>query len=563
LDFEIDSWKRMATANETRCETLVGFLAQVAGEHVGQAGQHRGGVILPQTAEQQEFRWQEVAALAGRAADSLARRGIGPGDRVALAAANSLDWIVADFAIQMLGAVVVPLHVSLSGQQLAWQIAHSGSRLLILQGQMLGDKLAGTLSAEMPLISFEPAVDPRTKTPVPLWPDVVAAGSEDAGRDRWRATLAAIDRHTLASIVYTSGTSGEPRGVMQTQGNLAANALATCASFNGRSDDCRLNLLPFSHAFGRMSDLYVSLAGNTRLALARSRETMFADAQQVRPTLLVVVPLVLARLRQAAVAQFGASDPVAVQKLLGGQLRGFICGGAPLAAELHEYYAAQGTPVWEGYGLTEAGPVVSASNEMVNRPHSVGRPIEHTAVQIAADGEILINGPQVMAGYWQDEVATRETLHTGWLHTGDLGSIDSDGFLFLHGRKKEFIALASGKKIWPAAIEERFAGDPLIEQIMLVGEGEPALGALIVPRQRDETESNTAELNSAQNQQRFLHHLALQQSGSAAHEQIRHVWLLAEPWTAEREELTPKLTLRRQTILRRYADCVRHLFAAH
>jgi long-chain acyl-CoA synthetase len=548
----------MATAKETGCETLVGLLAQVAGEHVGQAGQHWGGVILPQAAEQKELRWQEVAALVCRAADSLARRGVVLGDRVALAAANSLEWIVADFAIQMLGAVVVPLHVSLTGQQLAWQLAHSGSRLLILQGQMLIDKLAATtLSAELPLISFEPAVDPRTNTPVPLWPDVVAAGNEAAGRDLWRATLAAIDRHTLASIVYTSGTSGEPRGVMLTQGNLAANALATCASFNGRSDDCRLNLLPFSHAFGRMSDLYVSLAGNTRLALARSRETMFADAQQVRPTLLVVVPLILSRLRQAAVAQFGVSDPSAVQKLLGSQLRGFICGGAPLAAELHEYYAAQGTPVWEGYGLTEAGPVVSASNEMVSRPHSVGRPIEHTAVQIAADGEILINGPQVMAGYWQDEVATREMLRAGWLHTGDLGSVDSDGFLFLHGRKKEFIALASGKKIWPAAIEERFAGDPLIEQIMLVGEGEPALGALIVPRQRDQT-----ELNSTENRQRFLHHLAMQQSGSAAHEQVRHVWLLAEPWTAEREELTPKLTLRRQTILRRYADCVRRLFAA-
>lgn len=546
----------MATANETGCETLVGLLAQVAGEHVGRAGQQRGGVILPQAAEQKKLCWPEVAALACRAAHSLARRGIGLGDRVALAATNSLDWIIADFAIQMLGAVVVPLHLSLSGQQLAWQLAHSGSRLLILQGQTLADKLAATtLSAELPFISFEPTVDPRTKAPLPLWTEVVTAGNEDAGRDRWRATLAAIDRHTLASIAYTSGTSGEPRGVMLTQGNLAANAQATSASFNGRSDDCRLNLLPFSHAFGRMSDLYVSLAGETRLALARSRETLFSDAQQVRPTLLVVVPLILARLRQAARTQFGASDPRAIQKLLGGQVRGFICGGAPLAAELHEYFAAQGTPVWEGYGLTEAGPVVSASNEMASRPHSVGRPIEHTKVQIAVDGEILINGPQMMAGYWQDEVATQATLRNGWLHTGDLGTVDAEGYLFLQGRKKEFIALASGKKIWPAAIEEGFTGDPLIEQIMLVGEGEPALGALIVPRQRDETELNTAD-----NRQRFLNHLALQQSASPAHEQIRRVWLLSEPWTAEREELTPKLTLRRQTILRRYADCVQRMF---
>lgn len=552
----------MATANDTGYGTLVGLLAQVAGKFVAgrlvdQAEQQRGGVILPRLEGAIELSWQDVAAIACRAADGLARCGIGPGDRVALAAANSLEWIVADFAIQMLGAVVVPLHVALSGQQLAWQLAHSGSRLLILQGQPLCDKLAAAnLAAELSLISLEPAVDPRTAAAVPLWSELVAAGSEDAGRQLWRTTLAAVDRHALASIVYTSGTSGEPRGVMLTQGNLAANAQATRASFNGHGDDCRLNVLPFSHAFGRLSDLYVSLAGNTRLALVRARETMLADAQQVRPTLLVVVPLILARLRQAAVAQWGTSDTLAVQKLLGGRLRGFICGGAPLAAELHKYFAAQGTPVWEGYGLTEAAPVVSASSANASRPRSVGRAIDHTGVQIAADGEVLLSGPQVMAGYWQDEAATREVLRDGWLHTGDLGTVDQDGFLFLQGRKKEFIALASGKKIWPAAIEERFAGDPLIEQIMLVGEGESALGALIVPRQRGETDLNTNE-----NRQRFLDHLAKQQATAAPHEQIRRVWLLAEPWTAEREELTPKLTLRRAEILRRYADCVRRMFA--
>jgi long-chain acyl-CoA synthetase len=548
----------MATADDSDYGTLVGLLAQVSRKHVAEARQNRGGVVLPRAAGAVEMPWQDVAALACRAADGLACRGVEAGERVALAAANSLEWIVADFALQMLGAVVVPLHVTLSGQQIAWQLSHSGSRLLILQGQSLVDKLAAAiLPGALPLIALEPAVDPRTATPVPLWSEHVATGNEDAGRERWRATLAAVDGNTLASIVYTSGTSGEPRGVMLTQGNLAANAQATCASFEGRDDDCRLNLLPFSHAFGRMSDLYVSLAGNTRLALARARDTMIADAQQVRPTLLVVVPLILSRLRQAAVAQFGAHDTLAIQKLLGGRVRGFICGGAPLAAELHEYFSAQGTPVWEGYGLTEASPVVSASSETANRPHSVGRPILHTNMQIAADGELLLSGPQVMAGYWQDEVATRAAVQNGWLHTGDLGSIDHDGFLILHGRKKEFIALASGKKIWPAAIEERFAGDPLIEQIMLVGEGEAALGALIVPRQRGET-----ELNTAASRQRFLDHLALQQSATPAHEQIRRVWLLAEPWTAEREELTPKLTLRRAVILRRYADCVQRMFAS-
>ena len=495
--------------------------------------QGMGGVSVPGS---RDVSWCAVASQACRAAGVLARRGIQPGDRVALGAGNSLEWIVADLAIQMLGGVVVPLHISLSGQQLAWQLQHSGSKLLIGDTTILGKV------TELPahLITI----------PLPLWTELVSAGDETAGRERWQVARKAITPESLATIVYTSGTSGEPRGVMLTHGNLAANAMATLSAFGRRADDLRLNSLPFSHAFGRMSDLYVSLAADTRLALTRSRETLIADAQLVQPTLMVVVPLLLARLRQAAVAQFGEGDAAAVQKLLGGRLRGFICGGAALADEVRDYFAAQGTPIHEGYGLTEAGPVVSASSESaVSPPGSVGRLLPGTTARTADDGELLIYGPQVMAGYWRDEEATKQALQAGWLHTGDLGSVDDDGFLTLHGRKKEFIALASGKKVWPAAIEELFAGDSLIDQLLIVGEGETSLGALVVVREK------------LTDQARVLSHLAERLKGHAAHEQIRRVWLLTEPWTAEREELTPKMTLRRSVILRRYADCIKQLFA--
>ncbi|WP_254512666.1 AMP-dependent synthetase/ligase [Anatilimnocola floriformis] len=513
-------------------ETIVEWLQRslLAGE---------GGVMLPGEGKPREIGWKEVAARACRAADALARLGVGAGDRVAIAAGNSLEWIEADFAIQMLGGVVVPLHISLAASQLAWQLQHSGSRLLVAEAGLV-NKLP-ELPADLNIVSF----------------DTLAGGNEAAGRERWAVTRRNVSPQTLASIVYTSGTSGEPRGVMLTQGNLAANAAATLDAFGRQDDDLRLNMLPFSHAFGRMSDLYVSLVANTRLALARSRESLIADARQVQPTLLVVVPLLLARLKQAAIAQFGADDSSAIQKLLGGRLRGFICGGAALADEVHEYFAGQGTPVYEGYGLTEAAPVVSASSAQASSPRgAAGRLLPGTEGKTAADGELLIRGPQVMAGYWQDEPATSAAIQHGWLHTGDLGTVDAEGFLTLHGRKKEFIALASGKKIWPAAIEAFFAGDPLIEQIMLVGEGEAALGAFVVLKDRA-----AAELNSADNRQRVLKCLAERLSERAAHEQVRRVWLLPEPWTTEREELTPKLTLRRAVILGRYADCVRQMFA--
>ena len=485
--------------------TIVELLARVARWEHG-----RGGLlVIRESGQLEQVHWPEVIARACRAADGLARRGIRHGDCVALAAGNSLEWIVADFATHIVGGVLVPLHVGLNAEQLAWQVEHSGCRLVLNEESLRDLKLHG---------------------------------SEDSGRAIWEETQRNVTPQTLASIVYTSGTSGEPKGVMLTQGNLAANASATVAAFQGRADDCRLNILPFSHAYGHMSDLYVSLCGDTQLVLGRGRDHLIADAQLAQPTLLVVVPLLLLRLKQAAISQFGEADKTAIHKLLGGRIRGFICGGARLADELFDWYAEQGTPVWEGYGLTETSPIVSLSSEHASRRGSVGQLLPGTEAKIADDGELLIRGPQVMTGYWRDETSTREVLRDGWLRTGDLASLDQ-GFLYLQGRKKEFIALSSGKKVWPAQIESRFADDSLIRQIMVVGEGEASLGALVVLRAAAK-DSHTVEQVTA--------HLAQQLSDRPAHEQIRQVLLVAEPWTVERGELTPKLTLRRQVILDRH-----------
>lgn len=496
------------------CSTIVEVLARAE----RQSSREGGVLVVGADSQTERFSWPAVIARACRAAAGLTRSGLQRGDRVALAAGNSLEWIVADFAVHICGGVLVPLHASLSSEQFAWQVEHSGSRLVLRDGSLH---------------------------------DQTKSGDEATGRAIWEETLRTTTPRTLASIVYTSGTSGEPKGVMLTQGNLAANALATVAVFRGRPDDCRLNVLPFSHAYGRMSDLYVSLAGNTDLALGRGRDHLLADAQLLQPTLLVVVPLVLSRLRQAAISQFGPNDQTAIQKLLGGRIRGFICGGARLTDEVFDWYAAQGTPVWEGYGLTEAAPIVSFSNEYVSRRGSVGQLLPGLEATIGSDGELLIRGPQVMAGYWRDEAATRETLQNGWLHTGDLARLE-DGFLFLQGRKKEFVALSSGKKVWPAQIESRFADDPLIQQIMVVGEGAPSLGALVVLKMG---------LGEQPTEQHVLSHLAERLSDRPSHEQIRRVQFITEPWTVDRGELTPKLTLRRQVILDRHADAVRALLS--
>ncbi|WP_202921289.1 AMP-dependent synthetase/ligase [Anatilimnocola aggregata] len=509
-------------------------------------GASSGGLlVIRDRAELYRLKWAEIAELACAAADILAKRGVGPGDRVTLAAGNSLAWIVADFAVQIIGAVLVPLHTSLSPSQFAWQIQHSGSLLTIVD-EALAPRLLAV--AEM----LNPAWEMLT---LAATSNLCASGSVTAGRLRWQRTLETVTPDSLTSIVYTSGTSGDPKGVMLTQGNLAANALGIVAGFGRQPTDVRLNALPFSHAYGRMSDLLVSLAGDTWLALAQSRETYVRDAQLVQPTLMVAVPALLGRLQQGALAQFGPSDPAAIQKLLGGHVRGFISGGARLEPALLNYFAAQQTPVYEGYGLTEAAPVVTLSSPASYQAGTVGCAVPGIALKTITDGELLVHGPNVMAGYWQDAAATSEVLAGGWLHTGDLATIDGEGLVTLGGRKKEFIALATGKKVWPATIESLFDADSLIRQIMVIGEGERSLGALVVLKN-----TNAAEHDGPAVRQQVLAHLAAQLQHLAAHEQIRRVWLLPNPWTAEQNELTPKLTLRRPVILQRYADCVRQMF---
>lgn len=519
--------------------TVVELLARAALAPVS-----RGGLVVTGAAgDWRTLAWRDVVERACQGADALARRGIGTGDRVAIAAANSLEWVLTDFATAMLGAVLVPLHASLSDEQLAWQVRHSGARLVIS-----GAGHSQLLNA-LPL-------------PLTEWQRALEQGNAATGRKHWQATQDSVTPDTLASIVYTSGTSGEPKGVMLTQGNLAANARAILDSFGQVENECRLNSLPFSHAYGRMSDLYVSLAGNTRLAICRGREMLVDDARAVQPTLLVVVPLLLARLKQATTAHFGPDDHDAVRKLLGGKVRGFVCGGAQLTDDLHEYFAARQTPVWEGYGLTEASPVVTLSSATANRRGSVGRIIAGEA-RIADDGELLIRGPHVTSGYWRDAPATLRTLSGSWLRTGDLATIDDEGFLVLQGRKKEFLVLTSGKKAWPSSLESRFAGDPVIEQIMVVGEGQDALGALVVFKPSffpGTNQIDSVELNSPTAHERMLNHLASKLRDCGAHEQIRRVHLLAKPWTAANDELTPKLTLRRSVIEQHHADCIRQMF---
>lgn len=513
--------------------------------------------------------WAEVASEVVRALEWFLRRGIVPGDRVAQVSENRREWIIVDLALAAIGAVHVPCHASLTGEQIAWQLEHSGARGVIFSTIEQLEKLrpcAERLPADSWGMVFEGA-PPRSLGPmqVAAWTESLAEARGD-GLDLIHPEVVRSRRpEDLATILYTSGTTGEPKGVMLTHGNLVSNAKETVAAYGDGPTDTRLLMLPLSHIYARTCDLYTWLVRGTRLALAESRDTILADCVAAKATLLNAVPYFYARVvRQLAAA--GKLVPGAIRGVFGPSMRMLCCGGAPLAGETFDRYAADGLPILEGYGLSEASPVISVSTQTEYRRGAVGKPIEGIEVQIAADGELLTRGPHVMQGYWKDPAATSAVVCDGWLHTGDLGQFDADGFLHITGRKKELIVLASGKKVAPAHLENLLTQDPFVIQAFIAGDGRNYLSALIVP----DPDRLTAEVRArglwVWTKAGALAHADIQAlyesiirerlAALSPHEQVRRFTLMDRGFTIESGELTPKLSFRRAEIARNCAGMI-------
>ena len=286
----------------------------------------------------------------------------------------------------------------------------------------------------------------------------------------------------IAAVLRTSGTGGEPRTVTLSHENLLSNTLAvaqTIAASLGDEDDgeeLRLAFLPFHHLYARVCDLYCWIYRGSRMVLVESRETIFRDCKIAQPTTINGVPYFFQKAVDLADRQ-----GVSLRELLGGRIKRCYSGGAALSPDIQRRFTDEDIPLMNGYGLSEASPVVTVSTVRDNKPGTVGKPLAGVDVRIAEDGEVLVQGPSIMLGYLNDPTATAQTIREGWLHTGDLGQFDADGFLRIVGRKKEMIALTTGKKVAPAEIEARLAASPWIEQVAVVGEGRSCLAALIVP----------------------------------------------------------------------------------
>src|SRR5262245_9156949 len=514
-----------------------------------------------------DLTWSDYRADVLACAAGLVEAGVRPGDRVGLLGENRVEWLVADLGILTAAAVTVSPHASLSARQVHYQMKDAGSRFLFVSTAAQCDKVR-QLRDELPDVEGIVACDPAAAgAGVESWDDFLRRGRQSLARHE--AELArresALGPDDLATIMYTSGTTGDPKGVMLTHGNIVSNSVACLESEPVQPDDLNLAWLPLSHIYGRTVDFYERLVAGATMALAESAETGVQNLAEVRPTHLSCVPRFYEKLLAPAVSPAPTVTPATLRAGFGPRMRFLGSGGAPLPAAVEKALRDAGLPILPGYGLTESSPVITFNRTTRSKPYTVGVALPGVEVKIAPDGEILSRGPHIMAGYWNNPEATADAIRDGWLYTGDLGSLDADGFLTITGRKKELLVLSNGKKVVPPHIEGLLVADECIDQAVVCGEGRHYLTALLVPHWDNLCKAVATiglSLDGCVAEEQLARHPAVTEvlqkrvarclADVAGYEQVKKFIVLPRPFTVASDELTVSLKVRRNVILAKH-----------
>ncbi len=495
-----------------------------------------------------DYTWASYRADALACAAALVEAGVRPGDRVGLFAENRREWLVADVGILTAGAICVAPHAPLTPRQVQYELTDSGCSWLFVSTAAQFDK-ALQVRDELPdvrgIVGFEALPG------VCSWDAFLARGRRclPGLREELARREAGLDGESLATIMYTSGTTGKPKGVMLTHGNILANVAGVLENSKPLPDDVLLSWLPFSHIYARTVDHYRSIGAGTLMYLAESAEMLVTNLAESQPTHMNAVP----RFYEKVLATYGSGKPL--RRVFGSRVRYLSSGGAPLPPGIAKEYHDSGLLVLQGYGLTESSPVISFNCPECYKIETVGRALPNVEVKIAPDGEVLTRGPHVMKGYWNNPQATAEAIRDGWLHTGDLGSLDADGFLKITGRKKELMVLSSGKKVVPPYLEGLLLADPVIDQVMIIGEGRNFLTALVVPawdalREALGVKGEPETLARDPAVYRFLEgRIAERLKDVCVWEQIKKFVILPAGFSVAADELTVSLKMRRNVIL--------------
>lgn len=556
-----------------------------------------------------DISWSEAGQMAARWQAALAAENLQPGDRVAVLMQNCPQWVMYDQAALANGLVVVPLYTQDRAENVAYILQNAGAKVLLIGHQEHWDALQpvwdqlGFLNRIISLEHIDTSGndDTRLRTVGEWLPD-----EAEQVRVNW-------DPDALATIVYTSGTTGRPKGVMLSHHNILWNAYRSLQVVKRGTDELFLSFLPLSHTLERTAGYYLPVMLGAAVAYNRSIPQLGEDLLAVRPTILMSVPRIFERVFNKIHAGLEEKSPLAralfrlavntgwrrfefqqgragwspqlllwpllnklvaskVMEKLGGRMRLAVVGGAPLPFEVARLFIGLGLPMIQGYGLTETSPVISVNPIENNDPRSVGCLLEDVEARIGENDELLVRSPGVMLGYWANEKATREVIdEDGWLHTGDKARLEN-GQLYITGRIKEIIVLANGEKVPPADMEMAITADPLFEQVMVVGDSRPFLTALLVldPGQWKvfaselgiDPESPDA-CNSARVYAAILERVAKQISAFPGYAKIHSVYCQLEPWTIEDGLITPTLKLKRDKVCERYATQIEAMYKGH
>jgi long-chain acyl-CoA synthetase len=528
------------------------------------------------------------------------------------------EWVLTDFAILAAGAASAPIYPTLAPEQVAYILRDCGAAIVVVSTAAQLDKVMAVAST-VPALKAVVVIDPPATMPtadgvaVVTLADVAVRGRSGPGLDELRAMAQRVSPEDLATLIYTSGTTGEPKGVMLTHANLVANLQDICMVFPVAQSDSALSFLPLSHSFERMV-VWVYLANGLPVAFAESNETIGRDLLQLKPTVMTGVPRVFEKLQSKILEKGNALTGVKgrlfqwamgvarergtyvperrpmplglrlqsavaerlvfakVRDGLGGRFRFVVSGSAALNEDVGRFFFGVGLPIIEGYGLTETSPVLTVTPNDGVRLGAVGVPLPRVQLKIADDGEILAKGPNIMVGYYNRPADTAEVLKDGWFHTGDIGTIDADGYLRITDRKKELIVTSGGKKIAPQAIEALFKAEPLISEAVVVGEKRHFPAVLLVPdfaalaRDLRVSVPSTPEavaqwLAGPDVQARYAGIVDGVNQGLAQFERLKQFRLLPREFTMATGELTPTFKVKRRVINTMYADQISDIYS--
>ena len=559
----------------------------------------------------QSLNWDETAQKVVCLAKAMQNLGIKAGDRVVIVSENRPEWLIADMAIMTLGAITVPTYITYTSRDYSHILENSGASLALISQKNLAATflIAAHLSPELTdaIVIEDPELEQIISVNLHKWDDVMAA--PDISVEDVRASISA-GREDIACLIYTSGTGGAPKGVMIHHGAILHNCEGAAYVIEelGLENNVFLSFLPLSHAYEHSAGQFLPLTVGAEIYYAEGLEKLASNMEETHPTIMVVVPRLFEMLRTKllrSIAKEGGlkaklfdqaielgvrrqTDPQSlslreraydalltvlvrrkVQKRFGGKIKALVSGGAPLSPDVGHFFASLGLPLLQGYGQTESGPVISVNMPSNPQMHTVGKILANTHVRIAEDGEILVQGELVMKGYWRDENETKKTIVDGWLHTGDIGEIDSDGNLVITDRKKDIIVNDKGDNVSPQRIEGLLSLEDEIAQAMVYGNQRPHLVGVIVPDAewlRDWARENGKENNlSALANDPDLHkalNVAMQRVNArlANVEKVRRFAIAPEAFTVENEQMTPTLKVRRHVLNEIYKDVIEALY---